>query len=215
MAHPAFSPAKLGNRRHSQRHTHLPPAVISEICYHPPVGSAQLPFVEITNSIALDVSGWRLSGGVTFSIPPGTSLAVGQSLAIKAFSGSLNGSNGERIRLEMPVTDPDGTGTVYVTIDEVTYSTGGSWGRDSDGGGSSLEKKHLISDGRRASNWADSSEPAEQGWVTIQATGVMDNGSGSAINRLYVHDARRRRAPDPWHRSLRRGRQQRGDQPGL
>ncbi len=163
-------------------------AVISEICYNPPTGSAQLPFVEITNLTGgpLDVSGWRLSGGVTHEIPAGTTIATGAALAIDAFSGKLNGGTGERLRLEMPQPDPDGTGTVYVVVDEVTYGTGGRWGRDSDGGGSSLEKRDLLSDGRFARNWAGSSEPAEQGWVTIQHTGVMDNGSGSAINRLHV-----------------------------
>lgn len=166
------------------------PVTISEICYSPPTGSAQLPFVEITNlqPSAQDVSGWRLSGGVTYTIPAGTVLLAGGSLAINAFSGSLNGGTGERIRLERPIANVDGavTETIYPVVDEVTYGTGGRWGRDSDGGGSSLEKKDLLSDGRLAANWADSSEPAEQGWVTIQATGVMDNGSGSAINRLHV-----------------------------
>ncbi|MBP7948254.1 MAG: lamin tail domain-containing protein [Verrucomicrobiales bacterium] len=164
------------------------PAVISEICYSPPTGSAQPPFVEIANLLAvpLDVSGWRLSGGVDFTIPAGTILAAGGRLAINAFSGSLNGGVGERIRLERPVADPDGTGTVYPVVDEVTYGTGGRWGRDSDGGGSSLEKRSLHADGRLAANWADSSEPAEHGWVTVQATGVMDHGSGSPINRLHV-----------------------------
>lgn len=162
--------------------------VISEICYNPPPGAAQLPFIEITNGTGAqsDLSGGRLSGGVSYTIPAGTILANGAALAINAFSGSLNGGTGERIRLEMPTPGPDGTGTVYSVVDEVTYGTGGRWGRDSDGGGSSLEKKDLLSDGRLASNWADSSEPAEQGWVTVQATGVMDNGSGLAINRLHV-----------------------------
>jgi hypothetical protein len=163
-------------------------AVISEICFETPAGSAQLPFVEVASRWhdPVDLSGWRLSGGVQYVFPAGTILNANAALAVNAFSGSLNGGTGERIRLEKPITDPDGTGTVYPVVDEVTYGTGGRWGRDSDGGGSSLELKDLLSDGRLASNWADSSEPAGQAWVTIQATGVMDNGSGSAINRLHV-----------------------------
>jgi hypothetical protein len=161
---------------------------ISEICCNPPPGSAQLPFVEISNpgGPPYDVSGWRLRGGVSYDIPANTSIAAGAPLVINAFSGKLNAGTGERLRLEMPWTDPDGTDTVYVVVDEVTYGTGGRWGRDSDGGGSSLEKKDLFADGRLATNWADSTEPDEQGWVTIQHTGVMDNGSGQAINRLHV-----------------------------
>ncbi len=164
------------------------PVVFSEICYHPPVSSAQLPFVEITNisGITQNVGGWRLSGGVSHTIPTGTMLAHGAALAINAFSGSLNRGTGERLRLERPVADPDGTGTVYLVVDEVTYGTGGRWGRWSDGGGSSLEKKHLLSDGRFAANWADSDETAESGWVNIEATGVLDNGSGSPLDRLHI-----------------------------
>lgn len=165
-----------------------PSVVISEICYQPPSGSTQLPFVEITNvsGMAMNVSGWRLSGGVSYDIPAGTQMAAGGRLAIQAFSGSLNAGVGERLRLEMPTVDPDGAGTVYALVDEVTYGTGGRWGMWSDGGGSSLEKKDLLADGRLASNWADSDETGESSWVTIQATGVLDNGSGSAINRLHV-----------------------------
>ena len=166
-----------------------PGAVISEIFYNPPPGTAQLPFVEITNvsGSSLNVSGWRLSGGVSYTIPAGTTLAPGAALAINAFSGSLNKSTGERLRLERPQTDPDGTGTVYPVVDEVTYGTGGRWGADSDGGGSSLEKRDLLSDGRIAANWADSNEAAKASWVTIQNTGLLDNGQpGSPANRLEV-----------------------------
>ncbi|HWB04327.1 MAG TPA: lamin tail domain-containing protein [Verrucomicrobiales bacterium] len=165
-------------------------AVISEILYHPPPGSTQAPFVEINNTsgAVLDVGGWRLRGGVSYDVPAGTSLAAGARLAITAFSGSLNKGSGERLRLEKPVTNLDGTvaETIYPVIDEVTYGTGGRWGRWSDGGGSSLELRDLRSDGRFAGNWADSEESGESGWMTIQNTGVLDNGSGAPINRLHI-----------------------------
>ena len=163
------------------------PVVISEIFYNPPPGTAQLPFVEITNisGTLLNMGGWRLSGGVNYTIPTGTMLAHGAALAIHAFSGSLNKGSGERLRLERPDLDPDGTGIVYSVADEVTYGTGGRWGRDSDGGGSSLEKRDLLSDGRLASNWADSNESGEAAWVTIEKTDIVNNGQGTA-NRLEV-----------------------------
>ena len=163
-------------------------AVISEIFYNPPPGTAQRPFVEITNvsGAPLDVGGWRLGGGVSYTIPAGTTLATGAALAIDAFSGSLNKGSGERLRLERPIMDPDGTGTVHPLVDEVTYGTGGRWGRDSDGGGSSLEKRDLRADGRLAANWADSDERAEAAWVTIERTGIVDNGQGTA-NRVEVY----------------------------
>lgn len=164
------------------------PVLISEIFYNPPPGSPQLPFVEITNVSGgpQSVGGWRLSGGVSYTIPAGTMLAHGAALAINAFSGSLNRGTGESLRLERPEVDPDGTGTVWQLVDEVTYGTGGRWGRDSDGGGSSLERRDLRADGNLASNWADSDESAEAGWVTIERTGIADNGQGTA-NRLEVY----------------------------
>lgn len=164
-------------------------AVISEIFYSPPPGTAQLPFMEITNisGAPLDVSGWRLSGGVSYTIPAGTTLTTGAALAINAFSGSLNKGTGERLRLERPLADPDGTGTVWSLVDEVTYGTGGRWGRWSDGGGSSLEKRDLLADGRLASSWADSDESSEAVWITLTNTGILDNGQpGTPANRLEV-----------------------------
>jgi len=166
-------------------------AVISEIFYKAPAGSPQAPFVEITNVTAapLSLSGWRLRGGISYdhpaSAPP---LAPGASIAITSFSGRLNSGTGERLRLEQPITVTEGAFpvTAYVVADEVTYGTGGQWGRDSDGGGSSLEKTDLRADGRLAASWADSRNPERQDWVTIEATGVLDNGSGSAIDRLHI-----------------------------
>ena len=160
-------------------------AVISEIFYHPPTGSRQLPFVEIANpsAAALDLSGWRLRGGISYDFPAGTQLAPGASLAVDAFSGKLNSSTGERLRLEKP-QNPEAS--AFVVVDEVTYGTAGRWGRWSDGGGSSLELKDLQSDGRRAANWADSALSNGAEWVAVEATGVIDNSSGAAINRLHV-----------------------------
>lgn len=167
-----------------------PPLVsISEIFYNPPPGSSQLPFVEITNitGLNLNVGGWRLSGGVSYTIPAGTMMPSGTGLAIHAFSGSLNKSTGERLRLEKPVADPDGAGTVWSMVDEVTYGTGGRWGRDSDGGGSSLERRDLQASTNPASNWADSDESAEAAWVTLTNTGILDHGQpGTPANRLEV-----------------------------
>ena len=90
-------------------------AVISEILYHPPVGSSQAPFVEIANisGAALNVGGWSLRGGVSYDIPAGTQLPAGGQLAITTFSGSLNQGTGERIRLEKPVANMTLTSIPY------------------------------------------------------------------------------------------------------
>lgn len=169
----------------------VPPAVISEICYHPPVGGSQPPFIEIANTAGapLDLSGWRLRGGIRYDFPAGTTLPAGGQIAVTAFSGKLSRSTGERIRLERPLTvvENNVAQTTYPVVDEVTYGTGGSWGRDSDGGGSSLEKRDLHADGRFPGNWADSDESGESGWVTLTNTGILDNGQpGTPANRLEI-----------------------------
>ena len=168
-----------------------PAAVISEISYHPPAGSSQAPFIEIANlsGAPLPLGGWRLRGGIRYDFPTGTTLATGAQLAVTNFSGSLNRTTGERLRLERPIANNEGGGveTIYPVMDEVTYGTGGRWGRDSDGGGSTLEKRELYADGRPASNWSDSSGASRAEWITLSNTGVLDNGQpGTPANRLEV-----------------------------
>jgi len=60
------------------------------------------------------------------------------------------------------------------------YGIGGRWGTWAHGGGSSLELVDPRSDHRLAPNWADSDETGKSAWVTIEHTGVLDNGNGTA-----------------------------------
>ena len=77
------------------------------------------------------------------------------------------------------------TNLIHITVDDVTYGTGGRWGQWSDGGGSSLELIDAHSDDRLASNWADSEEAAKAPWTVVEVTGVLDNGN-SAADSLQV-----------------------------
>jgi hypothetical protein len=156
------------------------------------------------------LGGWKLGGGISWTFASNQVVAAGGYLVIGAntaylftnyaqlsaantvgnFSGKLSAS-GERLTLTMPDTTMSTNGSIVTTnyldivVDEVTYGTGGRWGRWSDGGGSSLELIDARSDKRRASNWADSDETAKAPWTTIQTTGVLDNGSG-AFSPLQV-----------------------------
>ena len=188
---PVFSALAAGTPGSANAAAAARPAVISEILYHPPVGSTRPPFVEVANisGTPLDLGGWRLRGGVDYDFPDGTVLAPGAPLAVTAFTGSLNRGVGEHLRLEQPVTRADSNGLPVIdfpVVDEVTYGTGGRWGRWSDGGGSSLERVDLRGDGRLAPHWADSDESAEAGWVVVETTGALTAGSGSPGNRLHV-----------------------------
>jgi hypothetical protein len=179
----------------------------NEIMYHPISGDDDDQYLELFNhgTNAISLGGWKIGDGVSFSFPSNQVLAANGYLVVARnasklvpkypqlnlantlsnFSGRLSGS-GERLTLTMPdiivSTDELGhsvTNSIDIVVDEVTYGTGGRWGRWSDGGGSSLELIDARADKRLASNWADSDETAKAPWTTIEATGVLDNGAGA------------------------------------
>ena len=191
--------------------------VINEIMFHPISGANDDEFVELFNrgTNAVDLVGWRLSGGMAFTftnsviVPPG-GFAVGAanltnllakypSLTTANTFGNCSGTlanGGERIALQMPVTivKADGLGGfvtnfTHATVNEVTYLGGPPWGRWSGGGGSSLELVDARADNRLPTNWADSDESTKAPWTLAEATGYLDFGStytNSPIDRLEL-----------------------------
>ncbi len=186
----------------------IPDVVINEIMYAPVSLDPSDTYVELHNRTAgaIDLGGWRIEDGVDYTLPPGTVIPAHGYLVLAKnaahllsvypnltgantvgdFSGNLAGG-GERLALAMPDTivstnaaSQRVTNTIHIVVDEVTYETGGRWGRWSKDGGSSLERIDPRADGRFAPNWADSDESAKSPWVTVEATGVLDNGSVDA-----------------------------------
>ncbi|HUL51050.1 MAG TPA: lamin tail domain-containing protein, partial [Candidatus Nitrosotalea sp.] len=182
--------------------------VINEIMYDPVSGDNDDQYVELYNHTAgaVDVGLWTLTDGIKYTIPVGTSIPANDYLVIAKnaarlmtnypnltgantlgdFSGSL-AHGGERIALTMPdeiaSTNSEGqtvTNTIHIVVDDVTYGTGGRWGKWAHGGGSSLELIDPRSDHHLAPNWADSDETGKSGWTNIEFTGVLDNGSDTA-----------------------------------
>ncbi len=188
--------------------------VINEIMYKPISGNSDDQYVELYNqgTQAVDVGAWRFIAGISYTFPSNTIVPangylvvaksvtnlmahydnLGPSNTVGNFSGKLSGQ-GERIALALPDqqinTNTPGkfvTNLVYVVVDEVTYGAGGRWGHWASGGGSSLELVDPRSNHRLAYNWADSDETSKAGWTTVEATGVLDNGSGPADNLQVV-----------------------------
>jgi hypothetical protein len=181
--------------------------VINEIMFKPVSGSSDDEFVELYNRgpSAVNLAGWRLSDGISYTFPTNAVIAAGGYLvaANKAahlitnyanlntnntlgnYGGSL-GNGGARIALTMPdeVVSTNGsflvTNIIHIAMDEVTYRGGGRWGKWAGGGGSSLELTDAHGNHRLAPNWADSDESTKSGWTNIEYTGVLDNGNGTA-----------------------------------
>jgi hypothetical protein len=188
----------------------VPPIVINEIMYHPASEDDAEQYIEVYNpgTAALPLTGWALQGAVSYVFPTGSMLpAHGYAVVARSaatlkllyatltdsnlygdFTGKLS-HNGERIEIAKPIftvsTNKSGQVSTNiarrVVVDDVTYGTGGRWGRWSDGGGSSLELRDPNSDRRVAPNWGDSDESAKSGWVNIENTGLLDNGNQTPV----------------------------------
>ncbi len=168
---------------------------INELMYNPVSGNDDDQFIELYNqgTNAVNLSGWQFTSGVTFtfpavSIPANGYLVVARNLTnlfakypnlssantVGNYTGKLS-HNGELLALAQPET-VNGTNTILVEEDEVTFGTGGRWGEWSSGGGSSLELIDPRANHRLAANWADSDETQKSVWTNIETTGVLDNG---------------------------------------
>jgi hypothetical protein len=183
--------------------------VINEIMYRPISGSSDDEYVELYNrgSSTVNLGGWRFVDGITFTFPSNTVLSAGGYLVVAKnvsrlrtndpslspadsigdYADSLAGQ-GERLALAMPQTifstNPGNssiTRTIsYVVVDEVTYNSGGRWGKWAQGGGASLELMDPNSDNRLASNWGDSAAPSNAPWTTIEYTGPHEFWDGNS-----------------------------------
>lgn len=189
--------------------------VISEVMYHPISENDDDEFIELHNrgASALNLANWQFTDGIDFTFATNATLAPGGYLVLARnrarmlanypalnpssvvgdFQGSLRNS-GERLALEMPTTyvttNLQGvvrTNTVYVTVSDFVWGTGGRWGEWSDGGGSSLELIDLNADPRQASSWADSDETTKAPWTLVTTTATLDNSNWTNWNSLQIY----------------------------
>ncbi len=183
------------------------PVVLNELMYHPISEDDADQYIELFNRSngPVNLSGWTLGGGVSFTIPNGTTIAangylvianqrvrfltnyptVNPGIVLGDFGGNLSG-RGERVTLCMPESLLSTNGSVIATnffkivMDEVTYGSGGRWPELADGGGSSLERIDPRANSRLPANWAASIETQKAPWKIVSATGTIDNGNVSA-----------------------------------
>jgi len=145
-----------------------------------PATASTQQWIELKNrgTSTVDLSGWKFTSGITYTFPPGVSLAPGAYRVITRdgttppaspglgvlgpWSGSLSGG-GEKISLVDSADNP---------VDEVSYVDGGRWPAGADGEGSTLELRDARSDNSLAESWAASDETARRSWETITYQGV-------------------------------------------
>ena len=143
----------------------LPPndavVVFNEIHYNPPGAGSAGEWIELFNmmGVNVDLSDWRIAGGVDYSIPVGTVIPASGHLviaktpgnipgALGPFTGALNNS-GDTLRL---LDNNDRA------MDELTYGSKGEWPVAPDGSGATLAKRDPFSGSARAENWAASAQ---------------------------------------------------------
>jgi hypothetical protein len=140
--------------------------VFNEIMYHP-ANDGTPEWIELHNQMAvdMDVSGWKLTGGVNFTIPAGTVIPrqgylvlsadpaamlteAGYGGALGPWVGSLDNS-GERVDLE------NNSGRL---MNRVEYDEDGAWPVGPDGTGATLAKSNEEAASDSPASWATSAQ---------------------------------------------------------
>jgi hypothetical protein len=184
------------------------PVTINEIMYHPfditnVVGGvtnisddSRDEFVELYNlsTNTVDLSGWMLTGEVSFSFTNGTPLGAGNYLLLVSFDPAVTTNLtafrsyyglSSSVAIYGPYSDklPNSTAllelayplligdyTNYVNVDKVEYRDDSTWPGKADGKGSSLSRASSSVIGNNAANW--SSKTPTPGAVNL---GVVTN----------------------------------------
>ncbi len=136
--------------------------VFNEIMYNPANDVQELEFVEIYNTLSfdMDISLWKLAGGIEYTFPVGATVpsegcvliakspsALEAATGISGVLGPFNrqlANGGESVRLE------NNSGRV---MDEIEYGDGGQWPVAPDGSGASLAKIDPFTASVPADNW--------------------------------------------------------------
>ncbi|MGC6457853.1 MAG: lamin tail domain-containing protein [Akkermansiaceae bacterium] len=152
-----------------------PPAtaavVINEIMYHPAGDNDAEEFIELYNASPdeVDLTGWKIRGGVRYDFPTGETLAAGAYLVVAHDPDSVNvkyaledslgpfdarrlSNRGENLSLRDALRN---------VVDEVFYRDRGRWPRTADGEGASLELRSPTMDNALPEAWMANSVASE------------------------------------------------------
>jgi hypothetical protein len=133
--------------------------VFNEIHYHPAKNDHSKEFIELfnQNTVDVDMSGWRLSGGVDFAFPEGTIIEGRSLLVVAADPALIEGALGPlEGRLD------NGSETLRLrnrndrVMDEVSYNDRRLWPVAADGSGATLAKWKPFTASAPPDNWTAS-----------------------------------------------------------
>jgi hypothetical protein len=144
-----------------------------------------------TNTV--DLTGWSLSGGISYNFPSGKTIAAGAYLVVAKDSAALRLSyptidiigdysgklshNGDTIELDDQAGNP---------ANIVTYYPGGRWPEAASGGGSSLELMDPLADNSQPGAWAASNESGKSSWQTYSYQMVAINTFGTNLWNDFI-----------------------------
>ena len=167
----------------------------NEIHYNP-TGANAAEWVEIVNQFGtrVDMSGWKITGGIDFTFADGTVIEPGAFLvvssivgnpggALGSFVGHLSGS-GDTVRLR--------TRQGWI-VDEVTYGVSGDWPTTPDGTGPTLAKRAVSFASNTAASWVASLQvggtPGAANFSTTPttATPAAHVAGPVVINEIFYH----------------------------
>ena len=161
----------------------------NEIQYHP-ANQADSEWIELTNlmSVNVDVSEWKIRGGVDFDFPEGTVIEAGGFLVIASdpaavaqatglanvlgpWTSSLSNA-GEQLRLR------NNSGRL---MDDVQFSDGVDWPVGADGSGATLAKRDPNTASPIAANWVASHEiggtPGKRNFVLASDPVILEDAA--------------------------------------
>ncbi len=174
-----------------------PEAVVTfnEIQYHPQDSQLSGEWIELRNqqSVDVDMSGWRLDGGVDYVFPAGTKIAGSGFLVIAADPVAFTAATG------VPAIGPflnllaDGGEKVTLKnhngrmMDEISYNDRFPWPQPPDGSGATLAKINELDSSQDPFHWRASvaygGSPGEYNFVA--PVGVLPPPPSQAGNRRY------------------------------
>ena len=138
------------------------------------------------SSNVVDLTGWSLTGGISYQFPAGQTLApdgylvvAKDAIALRALYPAIDilGNFGGRLSGKSDlVVLQDSSGN---PANQVRYYDGAPWPENCNGAGSSLELRDAWADNSKPEAWAASDETSRSSWVSVSYTMTAGIPSGS------------------------------------